>query len=108
MVSGGAWTAGTRQGVYRLIVSNYGSKHVVSTARVEWVVTPARDAVPSTIATAALPIAAQQYSLGAPDLYANFEGWNAQIGGIQVNDRSQRCWRIWLGAPGALRQVADR
>jgi hypothetical protein len=105
VVVGGDWHRDNDTGIYRVIVRTAGFEHVASSIRLEWL--QQRDGSSAVViaADSMLPIPDRMYSLGLPQLVANFEGWNISVCGTHTYAGSNACWLIWLGPPGKVALV---
>ena len=106
VVTGGNWSAGDREGSFRLVVVTHGYEHLISRLYVQWL-----EAVPDSGETRLLSTALVDaipdgfWTLNRPRLVRVGGEWLVLVEGTDTHtDPPRRArWRLAVGAPGELR-----
>ena len=102
VVTGGGWTSGEQDGVFRVIVRNHGWEHVSSTLTVEWLANDADSQETRVAQRRTVEIPDGRWSLGTPRLTGSRSGWDLFIEGTNPYTLVTRRWKIRLGRPGVV------
>jgi hypothetical protein len=106
VVTGGYWSSGALNGVYRVVVRTGGREHTISSAQIDWIAESANQDGETRVVQSKIAKTGS-WRLDRPRILKSGNVWRVELDGLETHfePAARGKWVLRLGAPGDVQSA---